>query len=73
MPELDGLQRMLLTYASRGLSNKEIGQKFEKSERTIKNKFTDIYKALKTEKYPRVNRTLACMLAVGRGLIEAVE
>lgn len=67
-------QIRLLTLASAGLSNKEIGIEVGGlSERTVKNHFTILYRQMETKKHPHINRTLACILAMSRGIIEKVE
>lgn len=59
-------QIRLLSLASHGLSNKQIGiQVGGLSERTIKNHFTILYKQMKVE-----NRTHAVAIALREGIIE---
>ncbi len=67
------IQITLLALASKGYSNEEIGIELELSERTVKNHFSILYRQMETKKHPRINRTLACCLAMSRGIIRKVE
>jgi len=58
-------QIQLLELASNGLNNQEIGNIMEVSERTIKNKFYKLFKAMKAK-----NRTHAVAIALRENIIK---